>query len=354
MCLVVASHASHAARGMLTDGSLPGVPAYPYQQGVLVFVLALSLSCLFVFAFLSGFMMYRMASTGSAAFQAARQLLQKYLLWAVAGYAGIALLTREFDWQAIGLGVIQGGPFAAYWFLTLIIALYALTPMLSPMVRRWPAITWTAAIALQVASIAEFYIVPPADDAALVHVVLSRIVHFLPAYTMGMLVSRDADSIGAFLHHHRRAFGVAALATGALTGAEAVWMAWRAEFVVGPWWFSERASAVVFSILCLAALMVTRFDVSRGVSKWLQKVGVASLGVLLMTDLFMRFAEFVVWHLPGLLLTGTLPRGEPLPEGVRAYAPLLGIALFAVGILGPLWVMDLARKWLGSRTRFLW
>ena len=357
MCLVVLSHCAHLAKGMLGP-STPETFFEPFglQRASMFALLALALSCLLLFIFMSGFMAYRLSASAKSSLQIAKQLLQKYLLWAIGGYAVLALVQRSIDWQAVGWGVVAGGPLAAYWYLTLAIVLYAMVPVLGPLVKKTPRMALALAVAIQVACFAEFYAGYEAPPRSLTYLLL-RVVHFLPAFLFGMLASHYAETLSAVLHRHRRALRGALVVAGVLCLAEAYALGQASGFdhtEAGRWTAAERGSTVLFSLALLAVFMVWKFG-SGSFSRWLGKVGLSSLGIMLMMDIFTKFTLAAVWHIPSIVLTGSWSglNGE-LPFAVRAAAPAFVLVFFAAGVLGPLFVMKHARRFLGERVRYLW
>lgn len=359
MCLVVLSHAAHQVEGILRAGPDPSFQAHPLAASGAAAILSVSLICLWFFVLLAGFFAHRFFSAPDKAFAAARQTLRTYLVWSLAIYLVQAASARSFDVLAILDGLLRGGPMPAYWFLLLIVCLDVLAPYLARAVKARSGLVLSIAILLELLVCGREYFLSP-DTAALpgwVSLVL-RTVMFLPAFAAGMLVSQHSARVGAFVFEQRAKFLVLLPVALAINLAETFAFGAYYDFSLASitsWYSAEHLGTVLLALVALAVLSARRYP-PNPINRWLTKVGSAATGILLMTDLFSKASIVALWQLPRFVFepaAQAFARHE-LPDVVLATTPLLLPLLFLVALVGPLLVMDFAKRVLGARVRYLW
>jgi hypothetical protein len=218
--------------------------------------------------------------------------------------------------------------------------------------------TLALAIGLQVLSCIKFYAVDlhvvgtlPVWDKVLV-----RPLRFVPAFLAGMMVSRDATRVGAWLDKHRKPLTIVTAVCGVLCVADAFAMNAMVQFrwsKMDRVFSTERPSLILFAALCVGLAIAADYRRPRFQS-WLSEVGSASLGIMLLMDFFIVGATKVWWQLARLSSHDGMLAASGLPPSFANASLWLTPLLFAIGLWGPLKIMDLSRKVLGQRARYLW
>jgi hypothetical protein len=360
MLLVVANHAIQATGAAYVAARHTVAPEQaPVAFATLSLLRGLTPACLLAFVFASGFSAYRFMRVPKQARAAAGQLLRKYLAWSLALGALGMLAQRRFDGPLVLRDLALGSTMPAYWFLTLLIPLTMLAPWLARVVERRPRLTLAAALILQLASFGLFYGFEPVGfQPSFWMLLLVRPLRFLPAFLAGMLVSRDAEAATRWLAAQRRwlltGAGLAALACL----GEATLMGRAAGYSVAAatrMYATERVSLFAFATLTIATVLAHGLG-GKAIQAWLTSVGNASLGILFLMDVCMMACVVGAWQLPRFIWEPAalaFARHE-LPAAIRDHALWFTPVLFAVGLWGPLQIMERVRARLGNRARWLW
>jgi fucose 4-O-acetylase-like acetyltransferase len=361
ICLVVANHAGQSATAAFV---LARERLSPYEEPLsfltVSLVRALTPVCLIAFVFASGFMAFRFMRTTKQALPAAAQMLRRYLGWSGFVLVLLALRHRSIDLPLSLHDLAVGSAMPAYWFLLTLIPLYATGPYWISLCTNRPKLVLGIAATLQSASCIKFYVVDLNATAALPlwDMMLVRPLRFLPAFLAGMLVSRDAERVGQWLAAHRRSLTTATVLYGGLCLADAFALDGLADF---RWthmdrvFSTERPALILFAALCISLAIAADFQRPR-VQAWFANVGSASLGIMFLMDFFIVGATKAWWQLARLSSPdgATALARHTLPPSFADASLWITPLLFAIGLWGPLKVMELARKLLGQRARYLW
>jgi hypothetical protein len=360
MLLVVANHAIQATGAAYLAARATVTPdESPTAFATLLLLRGLTPACLVAFVFASGFSAYRFMRVPKQARAAGGQLLRKYLAWSLTLSALGMLLERRFDGAGLLQDLALGSAMPAYWFLTLLIPLTLLVPWFAHAVERRPRAALAAALLLQVVSFVLYYGFEPVGfQPSFWMLLLVRPLRFLPAFLAGMLVSRDAEAVARWLAAQRRwLLTAAALAAGTCLG-EAALVGRAAGYSVAAatrMYATERFSLFVFATLAIAAVLARGLG-GKSTQAWLTSVGNASLGILFLMDVCMLACVVGAWQLPRFVWEAAalaFARHE-LPAAIRDHALWFTPVLFAVGLWGPLQIMERVRSRLGNRARWLW
>jgi hypothetical protein len=173
-----------------------------------------------------------------------------------------------------------------------------------------------------------------------------------------MMVSRDADRVGAWLAAHRKSLSIATVLYAGVCIADAAALDETVDFHwsgMDRMFSTERPALIVFAALCVCLAIAADFRRPR-VQAWLSNVGSASLGIMLLMDFFIIGATKAWWQLARLSShDGALAAARhTLPSSFANASLWLTPILFAIGLWGPLKIMEFGRKWLGPRARHLW
>jgi len=361
ICLVVANHAGQSATAAFV---LARERLSPYEEPLafltVSLVRALTPVCLIAFVFASGFMAFRFMRTPAQALPAASQMLRRYLGWSGFVLCLLALRHRAIDVPLTLHDLALGSAMPAYWFLLTLIPLYATGPFWIRLCTERPKTMLALATALQAASCVKFYTVDLNTSGPLPvwDMMLIRPLRFLPAFLVGMLVSRDADRVGSWLATHRRSLSLVTALYGGLCLADAFALDELADFrwsQMDRVFSTERPALILFAALCVSLAIAADFQRPR-LQAWLANVGSASLGIMFLMDFFIVGATKLWWQLAGLTSQGGARAlsHHTLPPSFADASLWITPALFAIGLWGPLKIMELARKALGPRARYLW
>jgi surface polysaccharide O-acyltransferase-like enzyme len=361
MLLVVANHASQSATNAFVATHERLSPHdEPYAFVTVNVIRGLTPACLIAFVFASGFMAFRFMRSPAQALPAAAQMLRRYLSWSALVLIFVALRRGAPDWSEMARELAVGRAMPAYWFLLILIPLYASAPFFARLVMQRPHTALGLAALLQVASCAKFY----AFDLSLLgplpvwDVMLVRPLRFVPAFLAGMLISRDADAVARWLSQWRRALLIALPLSAVVCLAEAYALDRAADF----YWkhmdrvlTTERVGLIAFGCLCVAMALTRRLGRPR-VQSWLAVVGNASLGIMLLMDFFIAGGSKVWWQLARFSSDegARAVAQHALPPAFADASLWLMPALFMLGLWGPLKLMKIGHRVLGRNARHLW
>lgn len=360
MCLVVVNHAIQSTAGILFGARTVFTPYSDLYAFITVFLIrGVTPVCIIAFIFASGFTVYRFLDTRKKAFIAAGQLLRKYLIWSLGLYGLMAIFQRRIDWEPTIRGIVCGGPMPAYWFLVVLIVLYATARVWVRLVKERPKAAMWLAAGIQIASCAYLYLLPDAITFRFSAWLsfFTRPLAFLPVFIAGMFVSREAARISFWLTKYRKPLIFATVCSAIINYAEAFILGARSEFRtdrVQNMYATERAGLVLLALLLICLVITAEFKNPR-VASWLTHIGNSSLGIMLLMDLCMKPLTVLIWHLPGSpfawqIITYQGNIYQRFVDMVLWFTPIF----FAAGLWGPLVTMALIRKVIGNRSRYLW
>ncbi len=358
MCFVVLNHAVQHIPASYVLGPAALVPwEEPADYAVLMLARGWAPACLHAFLLASGFVTYQFFRGAHESWAFARQIIRKYLMWAIPMFVVLAIKARRVDLVAVAKDLVVGGPVTTYWFLVLIAMLYMLAPPVVTLVRTRPRMAVLLAAVITVASTAAFYLVDPALAVPFWFVPVEHALRFLPFFVLGMLASRYADVLGPWLARHRSASRWACALCAVLVTLESALLAKQSAWVILPYgrmYATERAAMPLFSLSVLAVLATLDMK-SPALLKWLNEVGNQSLGILLMMDLFQYVVVAFFWHIPRAVWPAatTAYAQHRLPAPIIEHALWFVLPLFAAGLWGPLYVMEYAKRFFGNRVRAL-
>lgn len=359
ICAVVFAHASNVSFGpfLRTIDTISFANA-PIKLAVLFFIRSISNIGVLSFVFVSGYMAFRMYSGPKSTNRNALDLLKKYLLWAVPLTVLVILLKRDISiFQGI-INLIIGGPMPAYWFFVLIIILLLACPFFVFLVKEHIRIAASLMILLQILVFMRYYYIdfsPP----LLIEKLLFRSLTFSPPFIFGMIAAKKTQDIIELLKNHRHKLIYLVIFSMFLCIVESLaisnFNSWNPAKIQSSF-ATERMS---LNLLFIAAAMyiLMQEDKPSGLRSWLTKVGIASFGIFLMTDIYNMFLNMLIWHLPldWIGLAGTHLNSNSsipawLPNTSLWFLPLY----FINGLYLPLLTMRFAKKYLGKRVSALW
>lgn len=356
MCLVVLNHATKSAYG-LRPVEFVGPFSVEFPLSSLLFVLLLNISplCLPAFLVASGLFAFRWLRSWRSCLTNVKQLLRRYLLWAIPIYLLlIAVTAMTFDPWKMGAGLLKGGPLASYWFFALLIKLYLISPLLIRGIDRWPRAVGAAALALQITVCLRYYLYLSGNSILFPIIPEHGVLLHLPFYMLGMYMSRNLTAVVDFITRHRGKIALstllallAACAESSLIGLAELWRTPRhPNFFAG-----ERATEALFGLLAPCLIISARASASP-LRRWLDGFGMASLGILLTTDLCMRLMFALMWHVPQCLGDiSMIPTASGLaPAWMSALSVGLGFILSAAGVFGPLFIMYAIQRLAGGKV----
>jgi hypothetical protein len=294
------------------------------------------------FMIVSGYMMSRFSSTGTASRAAVRSIGVKYLFWSVWGFLVIAVITRNFSFGFV-LERLRGcyGPFPTYWFFAPLILFSLLCPVLTLLSKQRPFTLLGIFFSIQTLHAILFY---GYDSAGLNYLVPLQGSYFM----LGCLLAQHSNVVVAKLVPFRTAILTAALLFLAISWFETSYW-WKVTgSVFGPAISADRLSVRLFAI-CIAAWFILRDTKPSWFTAWLDKIGMKSLAVFLLFDFWVWLTIAILWHLPGLVGGHGVSRLPVAPSymGHSAWIPLYCL----IGISGPLIVAYLVERLLGKRWR---
>lgn len=347
ICLVVLHHATHWTFSV-RRGSLDTRPLSALEGLLEVAGRGLPPVSVPAFLFATGYFVARFSSSWPAAWSGAKKMAFRYLIWAIPGFAFMALRVHHFDLREAVIAFLLGGPFIAYWFLPLMIELLLLAPFLVRQCERRAGAMLGVAIALQLLLVASYYVeiltgwTSPFLSS---HVVYMR----LPFFLYGVLFSRRADEILAWLEPRRPLLGWAAVLLAVAACGEAVTLGFVAGDGTPASWGQVTFSYEGISLHLLEFVVVAWFlsapSEPTRLRAWANEVGMKSMSILLLSD-----AVLILW-MTGLWQAGRFV-GFPTRPGVPPAYMLTAWWLLpaaAAGVLVPIWVQRTTERLFGKR-----
>jgi hypothetical protein len=299
--------------------------------------------CVPAFIFSTAFFSHRFLRSTKQARKSALTLTRHYLVWSIPLFIALALFRGSFDAKATFIQFINGGPPTAYWFIIVILQLLLVFPILSSLATDHSRGLFAAMIGLQLIVWTGHYTGliarVPTEYAFIIRPVL-----FMPIFIAGLLVGKYSKQVLGFFEP-RRKWLVLGLVVSFIWSFAETWVLASAEnwSLVGLTQAvaEERVPATLFALFVIAGVL-TRKSHETPRSRWFTALGMASFGIFLMVDIFLRIGLSLVWRLCDLYASSE----QFLIIGV----PLLAL----MGIIGPLSTMKLGGHILGSRARYFW
>ena len=357
ICLVILAHSlQKSGYYFYSDLEKFSPLEYPIQFGVLVILRSLIPFCLPAFLFASGFIFYRVYQGWRSATTAFIIIIRKYLIWSIPLFLLLSLKNWEFNLFDIILGIVMGGPMDTYWFLVLIAIIYLIAPIWVNLVNLRPLLTIFLVMALQVGSWILFYSGYSVIFHSLIESLFIRPLIFLPSFVVGLLLSSNIKAFMPFLNNRRLLVGLT-LITALLCISESIVIGfiylWDTSGINR--WFDIGRISIFFFFIFFSLLIITTETKWNIMAKWFYDVGLASLGILFLVDIFLNILDFFIWHAPAWIYPSKLTLyNHGIPIWLRNTSFWLLPIFFCFGLFGPLSLMKCAKKIFGNRVRFLW
>jgi peptidoglycan/LPS O-acetylase OafA/YrhL len=285
-------------------------------------------------------------------------LLKKYLLWAVPLTAFFILTKSNMTIRDGIINLIIGGPMPAYWFFVLIIILLLVSPFFVFLVKEHIRIAAALMIVLQILVFLRYYYIdfmPP----LLVEKLLFRSLTFAPPFIFGMIVAVKTQHIIDSLKDHKNKLLFFVIICIFLCIVESLAISSLNNWNPAKIQSSFATERISLNLLFIAAAMyiLMQEDKPSGLRNWLTKVGIASFGIFLMTDIYNMLLNIIIWHLPldwiGFA-NSHLTSNDSIPMWL-SNASLWFLPLYiGNGLFLPLLTMKYAKKYLGKRVSALW
>ena len=359
ICCVVAAHSSNVAYGPLAKHLGVWNPGqFSLAFFTMLCIKSLAAVGLPTFVFASGFMFYRMYKGWSSVRSTCLNILKKYLLWAVPLFGLISIARGTFDWQEILISLITGGPMIAYWFFILLLGLFFLAPTWIFLLKKYPHITFLLVFLLEVLILVKSYYYRELAIPFLIKRLIILPLQFSPPFVIGLYFSMNVRKIIDAMNGKRLFSFVLIIISAYWCIAESLYWGsivnWQSSkmsmcFIV------ERVSTMAFFLSVIAFLM-TLDSRKTWWRAWFSQIGMSTLGIFLMMDIFIKFSVALIWHLPnGLnsLLPLTINSPVPDPIWIYQYPTIIFLFYFFSGLWGPLWSMKLMRSLLGPKANNL-
>jgi len=320
---VVFNHAIHRfiagkSHSIYTDYNL-------VEKLIITFGVNFPLASIAGFMVASGYLMGRFFSSGTASLNAAKKLGFLYLIWSIAGFLLMSLITWDFSLSDILAKLMTSfGPFPAYWFFASLLIFYLLCPFLTRWAKKRPLSLF--AIFLLFECIRYYFLYFCNGYSA------PWMVPFQGSYfILGSLLSQHSEK---FLKIKRFKYPLLIFAVVALLLSFLETLYWWNEVgaPTGKTISWDHLTVRLFSILVVCWFLLRDTKTSKFYT-WLDNLGMNSMTIFLLFDFFQQLVMIVAWHFPSLILGQQENIDITPPYMVN---PTWIIIYFVIGLFGPL------------------
>jgi surface polysaccharide O-acyltransferase-like enzyme len=182
--------------------------------------------------------------------------------------------------------LIRGEAQFTYWYIPVLLILFALTPLLS----RLTLSTAYAAAPMWLIMMMPLVFSRPEFEPGVIQVNLGTVIYFTGAYTVGLYLGNNLEPRLEFLSRHRKWFAIAAL----LSSLALVALQFRGLNRFG--FFSLQESLYYVQKLCLAAVVLTWLRQRReGQPRWLTGFANEAFSIYFLHVFFIIFLADLFW-----------------------------------------------------------
>lgn len=228
---------------------------------------------------------------------------------------------------SVGDNIIAGTGSIQFWYIPVLLTLFAITPILSAIQRRWSAVILLISAMPLIVSRSTF------PD----FLTFQTFIYFIGAYALGIGLGQHYDKIMYKVKQHIRLLSIATILVSLTIGLQYL-LQYQVDGI-----YSSRQS-LVYVQKCLLTLLVLHWfsclETNAKLPSWLMSLGSYAFSIYFLHVLFIGF----------LILTL-----QPYLEGYR-FAPIiagLGLANMVVGIGGSMLAAWGVKKLLGRYSRNL-